>query len=154
MDLLELTLESAAENVALDEALLEQAEGEASPRQCLRIWEPAGPMVVIGRGSHVVAEVWQDACHSAGVPILRRTSGGHAIVTAPGCLMYALILSYARLPKLRDLGCVHGLVLEALVTALRPLLPQVAMAGTSDLALQSDATCKFSGNSLAAGAGA
>jgi lipoate-protein ligase A len=148
MQLLDLTLRSAAENVALDEALLEQAESAADPRECLRIWESPSPLVVVGRASRVDNEVHRQICQSRGVPILRRTSGGMAIVAGPGCLMYALVLSYARRPTLRALGHAHRLVLGSLVAALRPRLPDVMVAGTSDLAIRGEPTMKFSGNSL------
>ena len=47
-------------------------------------------MVVVGRSSRLDEEVHLDACRAAGVPVLRRPSGGAAIVSGPGCLMYAL----------------------------------------------------------------
>lgn len=148
MRLLDLTLKTAAENVALDEALLEQAEGAASGHESLRIWEPTSPLVVLGRASRVGQEVQQQACASRQIPIIRRTSGGTSIVGAPGCLMYALILSYQLRPDLRALGQAHCMILRNLVKSLRPLLPQVTVAGTSDLALEADQARKFSGNSL------
>lgn len=148
MQLLELTLGSAAENIALDEALLQKAEAEDQSREFLRIWEPKSPTVVVGRASRVDQEVDRQACQARQIPILRRTSGGTAIVAAPGCLMYALVLSYQQRPALRDPGQAHRLVLTALIDSLRPRLPQVTVAGTSDLALKGDGTRKFSGNSL------
>ena len=48
MKLLDLTLDSPAENLALDEALLEQAEADG-PQEVLRLWEPESPLVVMGR---------------------------------------------------------------------------------------------------------
>ena len=35
------------ENLALDEALLDEAERAGSPLETLRLWEPLGPMVVV-----------------------------------------------------------------------------------------------------------
>jgi lipoate-protein ligase A len=148
MQLLDLTLEQAAENVALDEALLEQAESTATIRECVRIWEPPSPLVVVGRASRVDQEVRREACALRNIPIIRRSSGGTAIVGAPGCLMYALILSYELRPELRDLGQAHCLILRKLVRSLRPRLPSATVAGTSDLVLEAELSCKFSGNSL------
>jgi lipoate---protein ligase len=144
MRYLELTLPTAAENVALDEALLEEAEATAAPVETLRLWESPQPLVVIGRSSRIDAEVRSDACRAAGIPILRRVSGGAAIVAGPGCLMYALVLSYQRRPQLRMLSQAHRFVLDMLASALRPLGPDVQCCGTSDLAL---GQWKFSGNS-------
>jgi lipoate-protein ligase A len=144
MKLLDLTLPTAAENVALDEALLEAAEGESAD-EVLRLWEPERPMVVLGRSSRVADEVNQEACRQAGVPILRRTSGGAAIVTGPGCLMYAVVLRYEGREHLRLLDQVHQFVLGKVAAALRGLMEGVDHAGISDLALGGR---KFSGNSV------
>ena len=35
----------------------EQAEAARAPREVLRLWEPARPMVVVGRGSRLADEV-------------------------------------------------------------------------------------------------
>ncbi len=145
MHLLELTLPTAAENVALDEALLEQAEADGGDQEVLRIWEAPEPMVVIGRSSRIADEVDVAKCKSLGIPVIRRSSGGAAIVAGPGCLMYAVVLSYARRPHLVRLDEAHRAVLEPLAGALAQQLPGIIKAGTSDLAV---AGKKFSGNSL------
>ena len=100
MDLLDLTLPTPAENLALDEALLDEAEGAVQSRETLRLWEPGDPMVVVGRSSKIADEVRVEVCHARGIPILRRSSGGSAIVAGPGCLMYALVLNLEERPAL------------------------------------------------------
>jgi len=145
MHLLDLTLPSAAENLALDEALIEVAERGEGPRRALRLWEPREPMVVVGRSSHVSAEVHQAACDRRGVHVLRRVSGGAAIVTGPGCLMYALVLSYDERPQLKVVSEAHRHVLGTMQQALGGLCPDVERQGTSDLAI---GPMKFSGNSV------
>lgn len=147
MRYLDLTLPTPAENLALDEALLEEAEQAGRPTETLRLWEPAEPMVVVGRSSQVDDEVHRDFCRRRGIPILRRPSGGAAVVTGPGCLMYALVLSYERRPELRMIDRAHRFVLGRLASALRPLVPNVTCRGTSDLAI---GQAKFSGNSVRA----
>jgi lipoate---protein ligase len=142
---LDLTLPTAALNLALDEALLERAEAARRPSEVLRIWEPAAPLVVVGCSSRVDIEVHCDACERLDVPILRRSSGGLSIVTGPGCLMYAVVLSYELHPELRAIDRAHAFVLDRLVSALSRQLPGVARDGTSDLTF---AGRKFSGNSL------
>jgi lipoate-protein ligase A len=144
MNFLDLTLPSAAENVALDEALLEAAEAAPAPVETLRLWEPSEPMIVVGRSSQVHTEVRVDACRAAGVSIIRRASGGAAIVAGPGCLMYALVLSYELRPQLRSLDAAHRFVLEQLAAAMTGLVAGVERQGTSDLAVEDR---KFSGNS-------
>jgi lipoate---protein ligase len=144
MRYLNLTLPTAAENLALDEALLEEAEAGGAQAETLRFWEAPGPMVVVGRSSCVEAEVRLDACRELGIPVLRRPSGGAAIVAGPGCLMYGVVLSYAVRPQLRALDQAHRWVLRKLAAALGSLTPGVECRGTSDLAFDGR---KFSGNS-------
>jgi lipoate---protein ligase len=145
MQLLDLTLPTPQENLALDEALLEEAEASAAPIETLRFWESSRPLVVVGRGSRVEGEVDAEQCARLDIPILRRTSGGGAIVAAPGCLMYAVILSYEQRPELRSLDDAHRFVLETALERLRRLVPGAARQGTSDLTIGDS---KFSGNSM------
>ena len=144
MDFLDLTLPTAAENVALDEALLDAAEAGRGG-EVLRLWEPRRTAVVIGRSSRLEDEVNVEKCRQAGVEIVRRTSGGAAIVAGPGCLMYSLVLGYQQRPHLRHLDQAHGFVLDRLAAAIGQRAGGVAHVGTSDLAVGNQ---KFSGNSL------
>ncbi len=145
MQLLDLTLPTPAENVALDEALLDEAENATVPRECLRLWESDQPLVVVGRNSQVDIEVNEEYCRAQHIPIIRRTSGGCTIVAGPGCLMYAVILSYDLHPELRLLDEAHRFVLETTLTGLREVAPRLSRQGTSDLTM---GPLKFSGNSL------
>jgi len=155
--LLDLTLPTPAENLALDEALLDWAEEQNPAHEYLRLWESPQPMVVVGRSSRVPIEVDEATCRQSNIPILRRSSGGATIVAGPGCLMYALVLSYERRPELKDIRRAHACVLGRIAESLQPLVSQlgnVEQAGTSDLVLvervPSTARRKFSGNSLRA----
>jgi lipoate-protein ligase A len=155
MQLLDLTLPSPAENLALDEALLESAEEEDSERESLRIWELPQPVVVVGRSSRIEKEVNEHACIQRDIPILRRSSGGAAIVAGPGCLMYALVLSLRARPELKDIGRAHAFVLNRLRESLAASQGKpnaISRAGTSDLVIRDDRSPslvrKFSGNSL------
>ncbi len=145
MRVLDLTLPTPQENLALDEALLTQCEMDDSFPEVLRLWEPTSAMVVVGRSSRVAVEVNETACHEQGVPILRRSSGGAAIVASAGCLMYALVLNLELQPWLRAIEAAHAHVLGRLVQALQPLLSDVRRRGISDVV---SGDRKFSGNSL------
>ncbi|HEV3417181.1 MAG TPA: lipoate--protein ligase family protein, partial [Pirellulales bacterium] len=113
MQLLDLTLDTPAENLALDEALLLlEAEAAGEPHEVLRLWEPLQFAVVVGSSSRVAAEVAPDACRVRGIEVLRRTSGGAAVVIGPGCLMYSLILSRKLRPEQRAIDGAHCFVLE------------------------------------------
>ena len=149
MQLLDLTLPGEADNLALDEALLDEAlldEAESAdpPGETLRLWEPQRPMVVLGRSSNMRGEVHLDVCRQLDVGVFRRASGGAAIVAGPGCLMYALVLSRQHRP-LHAPGGAHRYVLNTIAAALRPLAPDVACRGISDLAM---GRRKVSGNSI------
>ncbi len=145
MRYLDLTLPSPAENIALDETLLDEAEAAAGPLETLRIWDSPRPLAVVGRSSEIAREVRLDECRSDAVPVLRRASGGGAVVAGPGCLMYALVLSYQLRPPLRLVHEAHRQVLGMLAAALRPRVPELGCRGISDLAI-GDRKC--SGNSM------
>ena len=145
MKLLHLTLDSHGENLALDEALLESAEHSELHPEVLRIWEPLSPMVVVGRSSPVDSEVDVEFCQNSDIAVLRRCSGGQAIATGPGCLMYAVLLDYRRRPELRMLEQAHHYVMGQMQKAIQRLDIQVDLMGTSDLTFEGR---KFSGNSL------
>ena len=51
---LDQTLPTAAENLALDEALVEAAEAGEGPSELFRLWESPQLAAVIGRASQVV----------------------------------------------------------------------------------------------------
>lgn len=142
---LEHTCPTPAEDLALDEALLEAAEHGGEPLEVLRIWEPTRPAVILGRSSSATIEANLDECRRLGVDVLRRTSGGAAVVLGPGCLMYSVVLSYARRPHLRSIDEAHRFVLDTVLQAVRAETPDAERRGTSDLAVGEK---KFSGNSL------
>jgi lipoate---protein ligase len=161
-----LTLDTPAANLALDEALLDEAEATGPSCEILRVWEAPRPFVVLGRSSRVEQEVNVRACRELGVPILRRASGGAAVLAGPGCLMYAVVLGLENQPEWRGIPQAHAYVLDRFVTSLARHLRSVERAGTSDLVLGESASAswgaglkelaaahsmmarKFSGNSL------
>jgi lipoate-protein ligase A len=92
MYLLDLTLDSPAANLALDEALLDACE-DGGPN-ILRFWESPEYFVVVGYSNAVATEVNVAECKKQNVPILRRCSGGGTVLQGPGCLNYSLILNF------------------------------------------------------------
>jgi lipoate---protein ligase len=144
---LDHTESDPAENLAVDEALLEWVEESEvkNPPEVLRIWQPTTPFVVIGRASILANEVNEVECARRSVPILRRGSGGTAIVTGPGCLMYAVVLSLVKRPELRMIDAAHQFVLQRLAAAISNCGVEAQCAGTSDVVV---GVQKISGNSL------
>lgn len=151
MHQLQLTLNTPAENLALDEALLDAAEAGEIDGGVLRLWESPTYCVVLGRSSSAEVEVDLDACRKDGVPVLRRSSGGGTILAGPGCLMYALVLSIQDYPQLQAIDQAHQFVLGELSRMFSTAETPVEPLGISDLAIRSAKTAsikKFSGNAI------
>ena len=98
-------------------------------------------MVVLGRSSDPARELDIAACLADRVRVIRRKSGGGAVVIAPGCLNYSLRVSLERFPALRDIRGSYRLILGALLRALA--VPGLEIRGLADLALENR---KVSGN--------
>lgn len=145
MELLDLTFGDAANDVALDEALLESAESGLCDDELLRIWQPASPIVVLGRSSPYATEINQQECESLDVAVMRRCSGGAAILTAPGCLMYAVLLSYEKRPDLRSIDNAHRFVMGKIQNAIGACGVETQLQGICDLTIGGR---KVSGNAL------
>ena len=143
-DLFDFTHPDPAWNVAIDEAFVESRD-ETGGNSLLRVWEPNRPMVVVGRSSKHASEVKLDACRKDSIAVIRRCSGGASIVTAPGCLMYAVVLAYEQFPELRILDEAHRFVMHRLQSALDSIGIQADFRGTCDLVVDEK---KFSGNAV------
>ena len=143
MEYCELTLESAAENLACDEALLDQAEAGLA-EEVLRVWEPGEHFVVVGYGNRAATEVNLPFCQLNRIPVLRRCTGGGTVLQGPGCLNYSLILRIAESAQLQSISGTAKFILERHQAALgASLQAAVEMRGQSDLAIGG---LKFSGN--------
>ena len=160
MNFLDVSRPTPAENLALDEALLLSANQATTPHETLRLWEEPAPVVIVGRGSRVEAEVDIAACRRNRIALVRRCSGGCAVVAGPGCLMYSVILDLRLRPELRVIDPAHAFVLEQTRSAIASCVPPgnsliVKQAGLSDLVIDvptgeqvNTSQLKFSGNSL------
>jgi lipoate-protein ligase A len=140
MRFLDLTLPDLADNLALDEALLLQAE-QGVAGEVLRLWEWPTPAVVLGSACRLAEDVDEAACTAAGVPLLRRSSGGGTVLLGAGCLLYSLVLRFAAHPALSEVRPSYRFILGRTITALG--IEGAEQAGISDLAT---AGLKFSGN--------
>jgi len=143
MQFLDLTLPGAEENLALDEALLEECEAG----RCggvLRVWESPSYFVVLGYTNRRGTEVDLAACRQRGVPVLRRTSGGGTVVQGPGCLSYALVLRNEQAAELKGISETNHFVMGRHREAISLLVGRpVEVNGHTDLAIGGR---KFSGN--------
>ena len=89
MDYLDLTLPTPEENLACDEALLDLVDA-GQGRGILRVWESPDYFVVLGYSRPRHRDVHLAACRAAGIPVLRRYTGGGTVLQGPGCLNFTL----------------------------------------------------------------
>ena len=144
MKLLDFTRPSPAENLAADEALLDAAEAGQSD-EVLRFWESPVPFVVLGYSNRASTEVDVKECDAAGLPVLRRCTGGGTVVQGPGCLNYALILKIEPNNAFQSISLANQFIMARNRTAIQTLLNRpVRIQGYTDLTL---GDLKFSGNS-------
>mgnify|MGYP001177026196 FL=1 len=144
LQLVDLSLESPQENLALDEALLLEAEAAAAGGQevgYLRFWESATPFVVLGVSRGIEKDAERERCRDDGIPVLRRASGGGTVLQGPGCLNFTLVLPLGYAAGLGDINQSYRAILEPCAEALG--LDGVSMLGSCDLALGDQ---KFSGS--------
>ena len=137
--------------LALDEALLEEAHEGVRGETVVRTWMATRPVVVVGSSSRVEEEVDVAGCAAAGVPILRRPSGGATVILGPGCVMWSVVTPHpAGVPAVER---IHAAMLDPIVEALQSAGLPVSRQGTSDLVLAvaesgAAALMKVSGNAL------
>jgi lipoate---protein ligase len=143
MKCVDLTFADPAQNLAFDEALLECCEQQQADG-VLRLWEPQNYFVVLGYSNKVATEVNVSACQANGIAILRRFSGGGAVLQGPGCLNYALVTRNQRMGVVGDLTESYNRVLKRHQTFFQKLTSEaVLFQGNSDLTISG---YKFSGN--------
>jgi lipoate-protein ligase A len=152
MHRLDPALPSPAENLALDDVLLDLSENGQGGEN-LVFWEPREVFVVIGYAIKVATEVNVPVCEARMVPIFRRCSGGGTVVQMPGGLNYSLILAIHEDGPTRNITTTNQYIMErnrrAIEQALRTSAPggqapEVTVRGHTDLCL---GDVKFAGNS-------
>jgi lipoate-protein ligase A len=130
----DVTLPVAAENLALDEAMLIEAdEGRGPP--LVRFWEPGEYAVVLGASRRIADEVHVDACKADGVPIFRRSSGGGTVLIGPGTLNVTVVLPETAASGLSAVDAAQRYVLEHVAGSIRVLGPPVEVLAHGDLVL-------------------
>ena len=137
---------TAAEQLAVDEALLNQAEIGDLTNPVVRTWQATAPAVVLGSSSQLCQEVNRDVCAKLDIPVLRRPSGGATVILGPGCVMWSVITPFKDKPSL---DAIHASMLEPLAAELSKAGKSVVREGTSDLVISTaEGVKKVSGNAL------
>lgn len=108
-------------NMAIDEAILiARTRGEASNTVRFYQWSPSA--VSVGRNQRIHEEVDLDACHSAGVEITRRPTGGGAVFhDGRNEVTYSVVLKNSGALRTRDVLDSYRLIGESLIAGLRRL---------------------------------
>jgi lipoate-protein ligase A len=87
---------SGAENMALDEAMLAaHAAGEAPPTLRVYGWQP--PAISLGKFQQAERSVNLEACRRLGIEVVRRPTGGRAILHTGDEVTFSLVVSAAAL---------------------------------------------------------
>lgn len=140
-------LESASlpveEQLAIDEALLDEAEQLLRSEPVARTWMADEYVVVVGSSSRIDTEVNLAACRAMGARVVRRPSGGATVVLGPGCLMWSVVTPYPL--GTPSVDALHATTLDPLCREFQAAGVSVVREGTSDLAIDG---CKVSGNAL------
>ncbi len=150
MRFLNYTSRSPAEDLALEEAIHHCVEEDASPNTW-RLWQAVVPSVILGTGQECGREAHLENARMENAPVLRRHSGGGAVVIGPGAINFSAFYRFADLPGSET---IRGAMYAALAPLLRMLEQSglnVKTAGLSDIAiLCADGTLrKIAGNSQA-----
>ncbi len=142
MSLLDLTLPTVEENLALDEALLHEADlGRAGA--VLRFWELPRQAVVLGASRRLAEDVFVENCLADQVPIARRSSGGGTVLIGPGALNVTVVLPESAAPGLASVPAAQQFVLERIAAAIEQHGRHVEVLGCGDL---TSAGLKFGGS--------
>jgi len=140
MKFLDHSFATPHENLACDEALLDESEASGTD-EVLRFWSSPSYFTVLGYSNN-----WKDEVkNTPGVPVFRRCSGGGSVLQGPGCLNYSLILKIKAGGPLATIRSTNEYVMERQRKALSKLVnKEVRVQGHTDLTL---GPLKFSGNS-------
>jgi lipoate-protein ligase A len=134
MRYLDWTYPQIAENLALDEALLQEAEDEGTG-PVLRVWEFPSFAVVLGASGKLREDVHVDSCETDGVVVARRSSGGGTVVIGPGALNMTVVLPIEGDASFKAVDTAQAYVLGRTASALRELEFAVDVKGSGDLTL-------------------
>ena len=124
-----------ADQLKFDEELL--TAGTAA----IRFWETDQECVVLGNSGRCERDVNMLACQEASIPVLRRSSGGGAVLLGPGCLNYTLVLPLSWNAAWRDVQGSLRWVMNRMRNAIA--LDDLRVEGHCDLAFDGR---KVSGN--------
>ncbi|MFH1552869.1 MAG: biotin/lipoate A/B protein ligase family protein [Candidatus Omnitrophota bacterium] len=145
MRLVDFSVDTPEETIAMDELLLVKAES-GRLGETLRLWSAKDYFVVVGRAGRTSEDCFLDRCRACGIKIIRRISGGGTVLEGPGCFNYSVILSYDRDKMYRDVRDSYRRILGNISDIFKARGYGVDFFPVSDLALGGK---KISGNAQA-----
>jgi len=119
-------------NMALDEAIARCVwSGRSPPTLRLYGWSPSA--VSIGYFQEVLEEVDLDFCRSKGIEVVRRLTGGGAVIHTAGELTYSLIAKEGDPAVPKDIQESYARICAPIVAALRRLGVDAAFRPVNDI---------------------
>ncbi len=101
-------------------------------------WIPAETVAVLGLSQQAQRELRLDALNAAGIPILRRASGGGAVLLSPGVLCFGAFAPPAAISREPDIREAFRLLTAPVVDLCADIGVNACMAGISDIAAHLD----------------
>ena len=109
----------------------------------IRLWEVKDYSIILGRSNKQEIELNTEVVNRDNIPIIKRSSGGGAVLLGPGCLCYTIFLPISHHPKLSSITESNIYIMNQIRSALLPLNKDIALKGHTDLCINN---LKFSGN--------
>jgi len=116
-------------DIALDEVLARR------DRAVVRVWRPEERAVVLGVASRAADELFLDLCRSDRLAVLRRSTGGGAVLVTPEVACFSCVMPHASHPKAKQISGAYALVFRGLARALGMLGLDVDFERPGDVAL-------------------
>jgi lipoate-protein ligase A len=146
---LTFSTENIMMDLALEEAIqlnLEQGQGHNT----WRFWQPRTPAIILGAGQVAAQEVHLSAAADEGVPILRRHSGGGAVLISAGTIHFSATYLIEELEGGHAIRSTMSAVLKPIIKVLQAWGIFSGEAGLSDLVVHSmEGPRKIAGNAQA-----
>lgn len=115
------------------------ADGEALPAPVMALWLPEGLTVAVGLAQTPEREIAVEACARDGVGLVRRHSGGGAVLLYPGVLCWEAVAPIAALLNGEggpaDIRQTYGLLCAPVIEGLASMGVTAFQAGVSDLSV-------------------
>jgi lipoate-protein ligase A len=116
-------------DIALDETLARRAGA------VVRVWSPLERAGVLGVASRAADELLLDRCRADRLPVLRRSTGGAAVLLTPEVACFSSVMPHALHPEAKRISGAYALAFEGLARAFRELGLDVDFERPGDVAV-------------------